>query len=485
MPSVVLRFITLNLLFIVAAAVPALSLMLAPAITLGANPNMPQPDKLGPFGIGYTERVVVNPAIPIVVDCSAGGPYGVGCVGLAANSLATLSCPGGDTTSTTCTVGLPTRVMVWYPTDATAGTPVVYQDLANIEAATLNTKFGALEDAPLSDSGPFPLVTNMHGNGGDPGLAAYIGEHSASHGFVFAASGLTGNVTSDAFFPAGPECKLHDYGQTPPCDQYFSCATRAPIASFVISEMLAASADAADRLHGSINPDKVGASGVSLGGGTALTLASGNAGLGLPADDRVQAMLLFAPSIGTPSDPNCGLTPEDRSTVTIPTLIMAGDSSSSFEELWDVFPRELPPSTPRYLILNPGGSNYTGATCDAIAAIAEASAFPGNPYTNFGALLPEFGGAGDAASHLTFLNWNAHFFSSRQGLSRTCSLSPYYDPLDPPNLTSITMERLMNLYTVAFFKVRLENDLRYQPFLTGGYAVANEPDAEVLNIPRN
>jgi hypothetical protein len=47
------------------------------------------------------------------------------------------------------------------------------------------------------------------------------------------------------------------------------------------------------------------------------------------------------------------------------------------------------------------------------------------------------------------------------------------------------LERLVNLYTVAFFKVHLANDGRYQPFLTKGYAEVNEPDAEILNILRN
>lgn len=458
----------------------ALSLILTPAIALGTNPNMPQPDELGSFGIGYTERIFIDTALPIFVDCSASGLYGVGCPGLAAQSLATLSCPGGDTTSTSCTVGMPIRIMVWYPTDTTVGTPVVYPGPANIEDATLNTKFGALEDAPLSYAGPFPLVMYTHGNGGDPTTAAYVGEHFASHGFVYAALGMTGNVTSDRFLPEGPVCKLHDYGQTPPCFAYAHCGNRELIASSAISEMLAVSADAADPLYGSIDPDKVGASGGSAGGGTTLTLASGHAGRGVPADDRVKAMALREPSINS-----CFLTPEDRSTVTIPTLIMSGDVSGLLEIESEVFVGELPPSTTRYLVLNPGATHvsYATASCDSVTAIAGASAFPGNPYTDFSALLP--GPGADAASHLTFLFWNFHLFSFTQGLSRVCSLNPNYDPLDPPNLTMGIMERLVNLYSLAFFKVHLENDGRYQPFLTQGYANANEPDAEVLNVPRN
>ena len=53
--------------------------------------------------------------------------------------------------------------------------------------------------------------------------------------------------------------------------------------------------------------------------------------------------------------------------------------------------------------------------------------------------------------------------------------------LDPPLNDPAEVNRIMELYAVSFFKVKLSGNRRYQPYLTPGYAEENEPlvDLEV------
>ena len=87
----------------------------------------------------------------------------------------------------------------------------------------------------------------------------------------------------------------------------------------VIDAMLARSADDGDPLSDTIDPARIGISGISAGGAAAIGAAGGVAASGIAADPRIKAMVLYEP--GRP-DPLTSLA--DASTIAIPYLIMGG-----------------------------------------------------------------------------------------------------------------------------------------------------------------
>lgn len=72
---------------------------------------------------------------------------------------------------------------------------------------------------------------------------------------------------------------------------------RARDLSLLIDLALARSATAGNILYGSMDPDRIGASGFSAGGGSASNAAVGITAAGLRADGRIKAMVVSEPGV--------------------------------------------------------------------------------------------------------------------------------------------------------------------------------------------
>lgn len=196
-------------------------------------------------------------------------------------------------------------VDVWYPTDATTGDTAVYTFIPGVALPSES----AIQDAPLSADGPFPVVVYSHGSGGQSYIASFFTETLASHGFVVIAPNHVGNTATEVLFGAGDEPEVVAYNR--PADT-----------AFVITEMLERSADAESPFFGFMDPDRIGMAGHSFGGFTAYAAAGGlpavNAdATSIPVDDRVDAIVAMAPVTSI-------LPPNVLESITIPTMVITG-----------------------------------------------------------------------------------------------------------------------------------------------------------------
>jgi predicted dienelactone hydrolase len=160
----------------------------------------------------------------------------------------------------------------------------------------------ALEGGPYTDGavarGAFPLVLHSHGFMDHRTNEAYLGEHLASHGYVMAAPDFPLSMSSS---PGGPT--INDTAEQP------------RDLSFVLDQLLAENGDAGSLFHGIIDPERIGASGLSLGGLTTL-LAAFHPTL---RDARIRAAMALAA-------PSCMLTERFFAGVELPLLLVHGDS---------------------------------------------------------------------------------------------------------------------------------------------------------------
>ena len=81
------------------------------------------------------------------------------------------------------------RASIWYPTDASSGSPARYQGLFS--------RNEVFTDAEPSDGGPFPLFVFSHGNMSFAEQNFFTTEFLASHGWVVIAPDHAGNSTFD------------------------------------------------------------------------------------------------------------------------------------------------------------------------------------------------------------------------------------------------------------------------------------------------
>ena len=133
-----------------------------------------------------------------------------------------------------------------------------------------------------TEGGPYPLLVYSHGFTSDHRNGAYLAEHLASHGFVVAA---VNHPLTHWGAPGGP--RVADVVNQP------------GDVSFLIDRLLARSADAGDVLAATIDEERIGVLGVSLGGLTA-TLAGFHPTLG---DPRIDAVLSIAGPMGARDNP--------------------------------------------------------------------------------------------------------------------------------------------------------------------------------------
>lgn len=148
------------------------------------------------------------------------------------------------------------------PTEAMAGTGVP----AGAERV-LDTTF-TYPDA----AGPFPLIAFAHGNAGHPRKFRQLFDAWAAAGFVVVA-------------PAFP----HSNDEVPGTTSVFDLPSQPGDVSFAITEALRRSEEAGHALFGRIDPDEIGAGGLSLGGATAFMVAFDDC----CRDDRIDAVIVM------------------------------------------------------------------------------------------------------------------------------------------------------------------------------------------------
>jgi predicted dienelactone hydrolase len=207
-------------------------------------------------------------------------------------------------------------VLIWYPTDE-AGT----------EPAT---------DAPVASGGPRPLVIYSHGTFGTPDNAKYLVRALAAAGYIVAAP--TYPLTSSAAFTKVTAPDVSDVGE------------QVKDLAFVITSLLADPA-----LKGAIDPDRIGATGHSLGGVTSYFATYGArirdpriiAVAPIGAGDPVQAALTG----------QMGLDRTGHAAVPVPVLFLSAEHdvfARSTGRPRAAFSRVEPP---RYEVLVKGGTH--------------------------------------------------------------------------------------------------------------------------------
>lgn len=264
----------------------------------------------------------------------------------------------------------PLTVEVYYPADAAAvaGVPRDVVQVLGIEI----TETPAYRDVAIAP-GPFPLVLFSHGNGGIRFQSFFFAAHLASHGFVVATPDHHGNTFLDAL--GGIEDA--DPAVNRPLDM-----------SFLIDELTAFTGEPGHFLEGAIDPQKIGVSGHSFGGYTALALAGGAFGLGTFSDARVKAILPQAPAAWFFED-------AFFAGITLPTLVVGGtlDETTPF-----------PANQQHPFDVLPSGAAFVG-----LAELAEAGHFTFSDFCEVPRELLGFLGGFDEACEPRHLAWrHAH-----------------------------------------------------------------------------
>lgn len=194
----------------------------------------------------------------------------------------------------------------------------------------------AVADAPPAAGAPFPIIFLSHGSGAMKEGYTYLEEYFASRGFVVVAPDHTGNVGLSNMNPADEEMSY----------------TRLADVKFAMDKTIEAFADKTDQFYNLGDPNRVGMTGHSWGGHTAVIMAGGkysyekiktecDAGTQIDAyqcpllnrktdieaitpDRRIKAVVSWAHDIGKasqPGGPQCAF----AAGIKIPWLALFGD----------------------------------------------------------------------------------------------------------------------------------------------------------------
>jgi predicted dienelactone hydrolase len=377
--------------------------------------------------------------------------------------------------SATMSGGRTTRVQVFYPTAEPVDCAMRYRIDYLAGFYELQSPLCARPDA-LALPGLFPLVVHDHGGpgpGADFQRVAQIPLHEtmASHGFV----------TAVALHSANAVVRVRDL-------------------TLVIDALLARNAASGDLLADSIDPARIGISGISAGGAAAIGAAGGIEDSSVAADPRIKAMVVYEPDLEYSLD--------DASRIAIPYLVMGG-SQSQFGLAIPALFAETVQAQPRIYVLNPSATHlsYVTGMCEEIDQTREA-ALVADP------VLPEpltTRIATNPTAARAFDSWNmgqilfallgpgagsGRNFCDRVGVNSTRSLdaipqdgftdSPPFLPTDGFTLDPVIPEEILvpqiKLHTVAFWKTFLEGDHRYMRYLTAGYARSHHLQAVVFTF---
>ena len=377
--------------------------------------------------------------------------------------------------SATMSGGRTTLVQVFYPTAQPVDCAMRYRINYLAGFYEVQSPLCARSNA-LAYPGEFPLIVHDHGGpgpGADFQRVAQIPLHEtmASHGFV----------TAVALHSANAVVRVRDL-------------------TLVIDALLARNAASGDLLAGSIDPARIGISGISAGGAAAIGAAGGIEASSVPADPRIKAMVVYEPDLEYSLD--------DASRIAIPYLVMGGAQSQFGLAIPALF-ADTVQAQPRIYVLNPSATHlsYVTGMCEEIDQTREA-ALVADP------VLPEpltTRIATNPTAARAFDLWNmgqvlfallgpgagsGRNFCNRVGVNSIRSLdampqdgltdSPPFLPTDAFTLNPVIPAEVLvpqiELHTVAFWKTFLEGDHRYMRYLTPGYAQSQHLEALVFKI---
>ena len=323
-------------------------------------------------------------------------------------------------------------VQAWYPVDDEdrRDSPLTSYELAPGIGLTSGV---AVDDLPVSSRPDQVLLVFSHGYGGINTASVVLMETLASHGFIVISPEHTGNSQSSG-------------------DDTFdeAAANRVPDVSFLIDEMTERSENPDDMFYQRIKGDRVGVVGHSFGGMTAVGMAAGWAGAA--PEPRVKAIVpisaVFRAELQKDerSGPNAGFTRQQLERITVPAMLMGGtrDLDVFIENNSIAFAEMI--NAPVVYQVDIIGANHThfANVCD------------------IGNLLIGIGIGQDT--------WPA--------IGAGDLLEPYAQTCTAEAFPIAEAVRLENLYVVSFFKRYLQDDERYDRYLSPKYA-ESEPAATV------
>lgn len=202
-------------------------------------------------------------------------------------------------------------IEVWYPaSDSAAGDPTESADFMDFVPDSVIEvlgpfgfpliETGAVRDAPLRvPEAPYPIITFSHGFGGARLQSVDFAVHLASRGYVVVAADHPGRMMTDIlpcmFSPALEGCDLSGFGSDPAVEDIA-----------ILTDWITGPASTDSWLAGAIDPEHMGLSGHSAGGGSTLTVGE--------LDPRYDALLPMAAPGAVERD--------------VPTLLLGGTCDS-------------------------------------------------------------------------------------------------------------------------------------------------------------
>jgi hypothetical protein len=403
----------------VAAALAVLPVALLSFSFTGAR--LPDPGQLGPYAIGHISY--------LIEDSSRTVQFG----------------------TTSPTFGpRPIPVHVFYPVDpatVAASSPEAVYPLDMIyrpedpRFQTLSSEWEAqgidhaYQEPPPSADGPFPLVMFSPGWGNPAWSALYLGTRLASHGFVFAV--------------------VYHYGDRiwsyePPRDHLALALMNRPAdISFTLTDLLARNETEGSPLFGVIDPERIAASGWSLGGYAAMALVSGD---DLVCDKAIENGYLNPPAATcTPSlvDPRIRtIAPLDGSTqfLYFQELRRIGVPTMGIGQEWSGLYASMPGWESWQARLHAASQGHPAYRVDV-----------------------------QGTWHVTFSNRceSAPILLAHQMITQASYNSMIASACGAP-LPTGEAHRLVTKYMVAFLKTVLSGEEGYQPILTPGHALRFE-----------
>jgi predicted dienelactone hydrolase len=409
------------------AALVALGAVVVMMPVSASRPGASDPNQVGPYAVGHTSFVIQDTSRTAVFN-AASGPV---------------------------TIPRPIPIHVFYPVDPSAITGATPQATYPLDMIykptdprfmTTSSEWEAQgidrayqEPAPSAHM-PFPLVMFSPGWGGPAWSAVFVSTRLASHGFVVAL--------------------LYHYGDRvwsyePAADHLGVASLNRPLdASFALTHLLARTAVSGDLLTGVIDPEKVAASGWSLGGYAAMALAAG--------DDLVCDKVYGA----VPTDP-----PPSTCVPTLPDPRIRAVASldGSTQLLW--FQEMARISVPTFGIgqewdqlraaYGPGWESWQ-------ARLHAAS--QGHPKYRVDLMDTRHVTFSNRCESLPILLSHGLIPASSYNAMRLAACGA---PLPTPEA-----HRIVTQYLVAFLKTNLAQEPGYQHVLTPGFALTREPMAE-------